>query len=396
MMSVSLITFWIKTAWLFIRRSGRSTLVLSLMVLVSVAALIFLSGLAVGVNDAMIRNSVSLFSGHISGFDLLAGLNKKDLAIEGTVGVLKRTYNPGLLTNKDRFKMISLIEVDPAEEMKSTALWKKTVQGEYPRAGEPTVFLSRPLAKWLNLEVGDQVLFSPDPFSTSRTALTVSGIYQTGIYQLDQEIAFTPAGAVPESAGSWSAAVFLKDGIDPDSIINAYNEIRPQTKTTGSFKSWTELMPDLKQLIDLNYVSMGIVIILVFGVVSLGISCAFVIFILKNLREYGIMKAMGVTPKETGFLIFTEVAGLNLAASLLGVIAGITVVLIVRQLGGLDLTAFTSHNQYFVVSGVIQPRLTPFSLLLPPAVGFLFSLAAAVWPAILIVRKRAADILRIV
>jgi len=40
-------------------------------------------------------------------------------------------------------------------------------------------------------------------------------------------------------------------------------------------------MPDLKQLIDLNYISMSIVILLVFGVVSLGIACAFVIVILK-------------------------------------------------------------------------------------------------------------------
>ena len=55
-------------------RSGRSTAALSLMVVTAVATLIFLSALAVGVNDAMIRNTVELYGGHISGFNLPAAL----------------------------------------------------------------------------------------------------------------------------------------------------------------------------------------------------------------------------------------------------------------------------------------------------------------------------------
>ena len=66
-------------------------------------------------------------------------------------------------------------------------------------------------------------------------------------------------------------------------------------------------MPDLRQLIDLNYVSMSMVMVLVFGVVSLGIACAFVIFIMKHVREYGIMKAMGVTAGEMMRLIIMEI-----------------------------------------------------------------------------------------
>jgi len=162
------------------------------------------------------------------------------------------------------------------------------------------------------------------------------------------------------------------------------------------FKSWEELMPDLRQLIDLEYLSMGVVTVLVFGVVSLGIACAFVIFILKNLREYGIMKAMGVTNREMTLLIFLEVVVMNLVASGIGIVAGVLAVIITNAAGGLDLTAFTSHNRYFAVSGVIFPRLTFFSLYSPPMVSFLFSLFAAIWPAVLIARKKAADILRIV
>jgi ABC-type lipoprotein release transport system permease subunit len=141
---------------------------------------------------------------------------------------------------------------------------------------------------------------------------------------------------------------------------------------------------------------MGIVTVLVFGVVSLGIACAFVIFILKNLKEYGIIKAMGVTTGEMTLLIVMEVVLMNLLATLMGIIGGILVVLLVEKIGGIDLTAFTSHNRYFAVSGIISPRLTFYSLCLPPLVSFLAGLISAIWPAALVARKRTADILRIV
>jgi ABC-type lipoprotein release transport system permease subunit len=160
------------------------------------------------------------------------------------------------------------------------------------------------------------------------------------------------------------------------------------------FRSWAELMPDLRQLIDLNYISMGLVMVLVFGVVSLGIACGFVIFILKNLREYGIMKAMGTTPGEVALLLVSEVMLLNLAASCIGLILGALAVFLVGKTG-IDLTAFTSYNRYFAVSAVIFPRLTPYSLGLPPVLAFFFSLVAAIWPAVLVARKRAAEVLRI-
>jgi hypothetical protein len=58
------------------------------------------------------------------------------------------------------------------------------------------------------------------------------------------------------------------------------------------------------------------------------------------------------------------------------------------------LTAFTSHNPYFVVSGVIYPRLTIYSVWVPPALAFLFSTIAAIWPIVMVIRRKAAEIIR--
>jgi hypothetical protein len=95
-------------------------------------------------------------------------------------------------------------------------------------------------------------------------------------------------------------------------------------------------------------------------------------------------------------LIVAKVILMNLVACAAGLLTGILAVLVVAHLGGVDISALTSHNRYFAVSCVIYPRLTAFSLWAPPTTSLLFSLVAAVWPAALIARKRAADILRLV
>lgn len=132
--------FWIKTASLFLVRSRRATAVLILMVFSSVATLIFLASLAVGINDAMIRNSVSLFSGHISGFNLPMTISRKSLFTDGVSNVLMRIPTPGTLSHRGKLVMVTLIAVDPIEEKKSTAIWKKIVHGRYLEPGKKKFF----------------------------------------------------------------------------------------------------------------------------------------------------------------------------------------------------------------------------------------------------------------
>ncbi len=388
-MRLDAIAFWIRIAGLFLVRSKRTTAVLSLMVLLSVATLVFLSSMAVGVNDAMVRNSVSLYSGHVSGFDLAMDVNPASLMRKGVVAVVKRIENQGLLQQNDRFERITLVTSDPAEETNSTALWRKIIVGSYPRAGEAEILVSQYLAERLLLKPDDPVHFRQGIDSPPVT-LVVTGVYRTGVEKLDRSLAFAPLEIIPDTPAGWSAAIFLHDGVEPENITAQYREYFGEP---ANFKTWRELMPDLRQLIDLNHVSMSIVIFMVFGLVALGVSSAFVIFILKNLREYGIVKAMGVTPLEISFLIATEVGMMILIAACGGVVLGAVATCLVG-LTGIDLTAFTSHNRYFAVSGIVIPRLTVYSMWAPPVTAFCFGLAASVWPAVLVVHCKTADILR--
>lgn len=391
-MSNSAIGFWAATALKFLVRSGRTTAVLSVMVIIAVSSLIFLSALAVGVNDAMLQNSVGLFSGHITGSELPSSLGPEDLMTAGVSGVAKRFYLQGVITSGRLDQPLTLCIVNPERESALTALGVKTVSGHYPRGDEKSLFISRTIAEDLGLETGSNLFFSATALEIP-LELSISGIYETGIERLDRGIAFCPMSVIPDISGTWSAAVFLKRGVLAGRIIDGYKKKWPGV---GRFESWETLMPDLRQLIDLQYVSMGIVIFLVFGVVSVGIACIFIIFVIKNLREYGIMKAMGVATWEISFFIVLKVGLMNTVSCGIGLLVGVLAVWGVSVAGGIDISAFTSHNRYFAVSGILLPRLTSFSLLAPSATAFVFSLLSAIWPAAMVARRKAADILRMI
>lgn len=381
--------FWLSTAVRFLVRSGKITAVLSLMLFSALCALVFLSSLAIGVNDAMIDNSVRLFSGHITGNGLPASLPVQALKVAGVAQVLKRVQLPGTIEFTDRKEPITLVGVDPESEKAASALWRKTRGGRYLKAGEAALFLGKPMADRLNLKPGDRIGFIPRN-SDASIELTVCGVFETGIYRIDAVTGFCPETVLPKGAHDWEAAVFLNKGRNTADILAAYHA---RFSDRYRFAAWERLMPDLKQLIDLNYLSMSLVILLVFAVVSVGIACGLVIFILKNMREYAIMKAMGTTTAEIAGLIYAKILILNLVTTIAGCLAGVLLVWAVAKVG-IDLTAFTSHNPYFAVSGIIYPRLTLFSVGMPPVTALMFSLAAPVWPSAMIIRKKTADILR--
>ena len=377
---------WWGMAWRFLWRSRRSTATLTTMIVAAVATLVFLDALAVGVSDAMIRNSVSLVSGHITVENMPDDRSPDALHAAGVERVLRRRTAQAWLRRDDRLAGSVLWTVDPDAEKEATALWRKTVSGRYPEAGKPELFLGAPVAEELGLNVGDRVTVAEGPALPGRE-LVLCGTFRTGIAALDRALAFTPE--LPGApSGPWDAALFLADGAPAESVRDAL-----PIPAGATARTWAERMPDLKQLIDLNALCMVLVEVLVFFIVSLGIACAFVIFILKNIREHGIMKSMGVSSGETALLLLLEIGGLTLAASALGLAIGSAVSLAVAG-PGVDLGAMTSHNQYFAVSGVIHPRLTPAGLALPPLMALIFALLAGIWPACMVARQRPAEVLR--
>jgi ABC-type lipoprotein release transport system permease subunit len=148
----------------------------------------------------------------------------------------------------------------------------------------------------------------------------------------------------------------------------------------------------LTQLLELNDICVNILVLIVLGVVSLGCAGSFAIFVVSRIKEYGVLRAMGVTGLETGILICLQVILMNVVASAVGVLAGILAVWLFGR-AGIDLSVWTSHNRYFAATALIFPRLSIGAAAIPPAVSLGFCFIAAVWPVWLVVSQKTCDII---
>ena len=117
------------------------------------------------------------------------------------------------------------------------------------------------------------------------------------------------------------------------------------------------------------------------ALVAFSVLNTFLMSVLERTREFGIMLALGLTPAKVGRLVLSESLLMSLTGLLLGIMAGaaFTAYFVVY---GLSYAGMEELASKFNLPDRIFPVLTPVSLLLGPAVIFIATMLAALWPAI--------------
>jgi ABC-type lipoprotein release transport system permease subunit len=380
-----------------VRRHRRKSLATGGFILVGTAILVVLVGITVGINDAMVTNSIRLHTGQI--FIEVPGENggamkalAEALADDGLTDVVLRRERFGvLLKSPQGAAPATLYQVAPEQEATTTAIAGRITAGRYPGKGLAQILLGQDLAEALGADLGtDLDLWSAAGQRLGR--LKVSGIYATGITHFDRNVAYLPTGGIADlPVGAVTEFSLFYDG---GSTYGAQQYRLEKLLPDGAkLANWQNLMPDLVQLIEMNGVSMGIILVLVYGLVGFGISNTFVLTIVERYREFGILKAMGLRPGELEVLVFLESFLVCLVATGLGLSCGW---LLTELLGvtGIDLTRWTSHNRYFLVTGVVHARTTLAGLVWPAGIALAVSLLAAYLPTRICRRRSTADLLR--
>jgi ABC-type antimicrobial peptide transport system permease subunit len=113
----------------------------------------------------------------------------------------------------------------------------------------------------------------------------------------------------------------------------------------------------------------------------------------ERFREFGILKAMGVTPKELMGLIFLESFMVCFVATLIGLAMG-WIFSHIMAYNGIDFSSLTSHNRYFVVSGLVRPRVTLESIYWPGLLSIIVSIISSYLPTRIAAAKTTTETLR--
>ncbi|KMY68152.1 permease [Desulfocarbo indianensis] len=387
-------------AWRNLWRNPRRTLLTMSAIAFACVLLVFMLSWQFGSYETMINTAVKVQTGHLH-VEAADYQDRQDMrlvikdpqavtkmvqAAPGVEAYTVRANSFALVSSQERTYGILVVGIDPAREAKVSTLKSIVRQGSFLEPGDHEgALVGRLLAQNLQVKLGDEltVLGQGRDGSIAALVLKVRGIYSSGMDDFDRssiqmglqafQDAFTMEGAAHQ-------VVAICQSLEEVAGAKAYMaaHLPPQKDPGLTVLDWKQLMPGLLQGIEMDLVSGIIFYIILLVVVTFSILNTFLMSILERTHEFGVLMAMGAKPGRLGRLVVME----SLAMNLLGVGAGMIMGALITwyfQVQGIDLGAQELMAQYGIV-GRIYPRLSWLSLLSGPAVVFVMTLLAALYP----------------
>lgn len=379
-----------------IRRNPRRSTFTILAVSFGLFCLIVFQALKAGLHREMIASAVSLdagalqihAAGHETGHTALRPLADMDrvvgvLSRAGIAHYASRLKSPALLLAGDQSSSILLSGIIPGAEAHVTIIRQRLVAGEY-LAARRQVLLGRELADSLGVAPGGTVtIMARDLFGHPVVEkFMVGGLYRTALASFDRTHVYLVGQDLQSFLKTEPDAVTeIAVRLPLDKITATAQELRRQLPVNlYQVRTWDEIAPDVKQLIELNDATMLLLILIVFVIVALGITNTMTTVVFERFREFGILATIGTTPTGLIVMVLLESLILGGMAVVLGGMAGFSACLFLAR-HGIDLTSLTSSNQYFAASHVLKAHLTSKDLSVAILITLLTAALGGIYPA---------------
>lgn len=399
-------------AWRNVWRNPRRSILTMLAVAFSSTLLVFMLSFQFGSYEDMINASVKLNTGHLQvqakGYidkkemrkvvpdpgDVIAALEK----LPGITGISPRGEAFALAAGARRTRGVMVMGVNPDREKEVSTLPGQIRKGEYLKKGDHNVaVIGTLLAERLRVGLGDELtlLGQARDGSVAATIVTVTGIYRAGIDAFDRstlQIPLTDFDEVFAMEGAVHSVVVAVDRLRTAGRVGKTARTLPALAGL-SVLGWEEIMPGLKQSIQMDLVSGIIMYLVLIIVVAFSILNTFLMSIFERTREFGVLMAIGTRP---GRLVRMMLAESMLMTSLglgLGMLlgAGITLCFSVY---GINLGGAGEILAEFGISGRLYPRLSLISLFSGPLLVLVITFFTALYPALRIPGLKPVEALR--
>ncbi len=203
-----------------------------------------------------------------------------------------------------------------------TNLWDLEVISGDPatNAGPDVVSIHESVANDLNLAVGDEL--DIEFAATGTKTFTVNAIYENAFlisnYLIDKS-AWDQNFSLNEDI---SIVASVAEGVEIEAAASALDELNaafPQLNFETGAEYSDRLEGQLDSLVIVINVFLGLAILIAF----LGIANTMALSVLERTREIGLMRAVGMTRRQTRAMIRWEAAVVSLFGALLGVVVGL-------------------------------------------------------------------------
>jgi len=153
---------------------------------------------------------------------------------------------------------------------------------------------------------------------------------------------------------------------------------------------WMELMPGLIQGIQMDLVSGLIFYFILIVVVAFSILNTFLMCIFERTREFGVLMAIGTTPRRLTKLLLIESTTMTMVGIVIGIIAG-SLITWYFQVHGIVISGTSELLSQYGMPERMFPQLSLLSVSIGPGAVLVITLLTALYPALKVGRLRAVE-----
>jgi putative ABC transport system permease protein len=282
--------------------------------------------------------------------------------------------------------------VDPVLDRKVFKVAESLREGAW-LGGPKSVVLGAALAEELGLEVGDTVLVSAQTVNDATNAdeYAVAGLVSTPASEINRSGLFMSLADAREllaAGGEAGALVTELDAALPRAPTLA-QAIRRGDETAASLRA---ALPGLRidpiSFLASDYLNLRnakskysyILVVVVLLIAAVGIVNTILMSVYSRVREIGVLRAYGMTPRDVSRMFLLEGLAVGLVGSILG--SGLGALLDLLMIAkGFDMSFFAERMGSIPIGGILRGEWNPGAIVFGFLFGLLVSLAAAQVPA---------------
>jgi lipoprotein-releasing system permease protein len=304
------------------------------------------------------------------------------------MGVAPFIYFKAAIASKESSDGIVIRGIDPEQEKNVTEIENNLVAGSFDLKEKedelPGIVLGGTLADRLRVKIGDEViLFSINRETVSAGFLSpkaskfkVVGIFETGMYEYDSNLAYILLQSAQKILNSGDAVTGLQVRIsDIYKAEKVAKELDSKIGPNYYATDWMHLHKNLFSWMALEKYAMFIVLSLIVAVAAFNIISTLIMIVIEKRKEIGILKSMGATSASIMRIFMFEGLVSGIVGTILGCVLGFLLCWVQKTFKPISLPP----EIYFISTLPIDMRFFDFLIVALAAVGITF--LATIYPA---------------
>ena len=370
-----------------LRRQVRRTLLTASAMIVGGILLVFAFSLSDGTHEQWIESGVRLGSGHVSverpefrlsrriedrlGPEIREAVEQalRSPAIsERVVAFSSKIRVQGLASSAAGSRPVEVAGVHAHHEADFGKLDDQVVEGRYLEPGDRLqAYVGAALADSLGLRLGSRFVVQTQDTEgeISGQLLRVAGIFRSGLPAVDQTLIHIPLSTAWEWLGAEDSVtgigIVLDSSTATEPVRAHLEQVLEGPAERGEIRvlGWRESDPGLSAALTIDDLGNYLVLGLLFAIIGFGIVNTVLMSVMHRHREFGVLQALGLTPRQTGAVVLVEGLSLTAVSGLLGVALGLFITWYLFG-DGLDMTAMMENMDQMTFGGaVVDPVMVP-------------------------------------